>query len=419
MPSNWLESPDWQAVQGVWLALLNLAEYPTEAVPWDLLRLHVDRHLNCLQRLVLSKAMRVDEQRQIEDLVQARFDQALEQLNRQRQQQKPYWVVAPDHYRGNFSRFQAMGDLEQRFNETKTELELSQVPRQIRFQALHDLNLELMEKYLLRQPVEQKPLLWRAALEHTILLSWSETYEEALTTLMSDLSIADASDLAHRVLKSSRFLQAQRSAVRVLARDLPQVEIVETFQQILNYSETPDSLILEILQALPAQLTWEPVLLDLLEDLQRDSSELRHVLLNKWQQLESPRQSQRLLSIFQSARGWQARTRCLAIHALARHGVLTAMDQVSAILQEAARADDTRLLQLAAETLVLFNDTRAVPYLLSALNGQYRQQTRLEKLSHAFASEQQDQLPILVSLLEKLGQEIHFDRSSGLWKIQQ
>lgn len=418
MPSNWLDSSDWKAVQGVWLALLNLAEYPTEAVPWDLLRLHVDRHLNCLQRLVLSKVMSVEEQHQIEDLLQARFDQALEQLNRQRQQQRPYWV-APDHYRGNFSRFQAMGDLEQVFNQLKTELGLKQVPRQIRFQALHDLNLELMEKYLLRQPLESKALLWPAALEHTILLSWSDLHQDALAELMSDLSTADANDLAHRVLKSSRFLQAQRSAVRVLANALPQPEVVETFRQILSYSETPASLILEILQVLPAQVSWEPVLLDLLEQGQRDSAELLAVLLNKWQELESPRQSQRLLTIFQAARGWQPQTRCLAIHALARHGLLTGMDQVSAILQEAARADDTRLLQLAAETLVLFKDTRAVPYLLAALNGQYRQQTRLEKLGQAFASEQQEQLPILVNLLEKLGQEMHFDPSSGLWKIRQ
>ncbi len=419
MTSSWLKSRDWQAVQGVWLALLNLSEYPTESVPWDLLRLHVDRHLNCLQRLVLSKAMRVDEQRQIEDLVQARFDQALEQLNRQRQQQKPYWV-APDHYRGNFSRFQAMGDLEQAFNQLKAELKLNQVPRQIRFQALHDLNLELMERYLLRQLPEEKALLWRAALQHTILLSWSEEHDDALADLMADLPTADADELAHRVLKSSRFLQAQRSAVRILARSLPQAEIVETFQQILTYSETPDSLILEILQVLPEDLSWEPILLDLLEqDSPQPRSELRQVLLNKWQQLDAPRQSQRLLQIFQSARGWHAMTRCLAIHALARHGLLTAMDQVSAILQEAARADDTRLLQLAAETLVLFKDTRAVPYLLAALNGQYRQETRLEKLGHAFASEHQEQLPLLVKLLEKLGQEMHFDPSSGLWKAQQ
>lgn len=416
MPARqWLESPDWQALQVLWLALQALAEHPADVVSWDILRLFVDRQLNGLQRLVMQHLLSVEQQRQLEALLHTRFDQVLEQLNRQRQQQKPYWV-APQHYRGPFSRYQALADLEIAFQRLQAELNLPQVPRQIRFQALHDLNHELLEKRALSQPVAEKAQVWQADLEHIVALAWRELPpDQALAEVLEQLPERDPVELAERVLKSTRFLQAQCSAVRVLGQRLTPQALAETLQPLLSYPETPARVSQEILAAVALDESWEPALLELIERPET-SHELREQAIRKWRQLAQPQLVTRLLQTFQAARNWHPISRLLAIQALAHHGVYAGVEQVLAFLQEAARSDDARLLQAATEALVQLKEPQAVTYLLAVLNGQYRQETALERLQHAFLSERQEQYPFLVEALEKLGQPVEQEPLSGRWK---
>src|SRR5690606_16959056 len=125
---------------------------PREDLPWDLLRLFIDRHLNQLQRLTLSGLLGLEQQQRLEALVQARFEQALNELNRQRQQRQPY-LVEDQIRRGPFSHYQALGDLERQLKTAQQALKISQLPHATRSLVLHHLNLTLLEDLARRWPL--------------------------------------------------------------------------------------------------------------------------------------------------------------------------------------------------------------------------------------------------------------------------
>jgi hypothetical protein len=420
-----LEQADWQALQADWQALLALTESPREFIPWDPLRVYIDRHLNSLQRLVMMQIISPDGQQVIQDLMQARFDQALEHLNLQRQRAQPY-VSESRSYRGPFSRHQAGFDLEAELKSVKQTLELAQVPRGIRQHVLHDDNLELLERLTLLQPIETRAEIWRAALRQLVLLAWTEApSEESLNSLLQKLPDQDLGNLAERVLKSSRFVQAQCSAVRLLAQQGDASRLKSLFEPLLLYPQTPATLQQEILMGLtsPLDIAWGRTLLELLRnneirvDTGRVSlAQVRQLALRRLG--EVPALAPELLTLFQQARGWEARSRLMALQTLARAGIFTGFEQVIALLQEAARQDDPALLQQVVETLVLQRDPAAIPFLLGVLNGQYRQETTLERLRSAFAAERQEQYPFLLQALEKLGLRVSQDPHTGKWKAQ-
>ncbi|MEZ0370932.1 MAG: hypothetical protein ACAI44_17705, partial [Candidatus Sericytochromatia bacterium] len=366
-----LAAPDWQALQADWQALLALTEHPREEIPWDSLRVAIDRNLNTLQRLVLQRKISSEEQIVIQDLIQARFDLALEHLNQQRQQRQPY-LAESRSYRGPFSRHQAIGDLETGLREVQAELGLMQVPRMIRQHVLHDDNLELLERHTLLHPPESRGAIWRGSLQQLVLLSWTELdATEALDQLLQQLPGQDLVALAERVLKSSRFVQSQCSAVRVLGQLGGAERFKSLLEPLLTYARTPPSLQQEILLSLPAPLDpgWGPALLSLLQQNPTEAPESRVSLASVRQQAlrrlaELPELANELLLIFQQARGWEPRSRLQAIQTLARAGIFTGLEQVISLLQDAARQDDLLLLQQAVETLVLQRDPAAVPFLL-------------------------------------------------------
>ncbi|PKL76715.1 MAG: hypothetical protein CVV27_08870 [Candidatus Melainabacteria bacterium HGW-Melainabacteria-1] len=423
MPAELLASSDWQALQADWQALLALTEQPREDVLWDPLRVYIDRHLNTLQRLMLNHQLSPDAQLIIQDLVQARFDQALEHLNLQRQQRQPY-LAESRSYRGPFSRHQAMGDLESQLRQLQGQLDLPQVPRMIRQHVLHDDNLELLERLTLLQPPEARPELWRRALPQIVLLSWTEVEAApALEALITQLPEQNVPGLAERVLKSSRFVPAQCSAVRLLAKSLAPEPLRALLEPLLLYPQTPATLLQEILLVLPAPLdsSWGRALLSLLARPETDTdagrvsfAQVRQLALRRL--AEQSELASELLGIFQQARNWEARSRLQAIQTLALAGIMVGFEQVIALLQESARQDDLLLLQQAVETLVLQRDPAAIPFLLGVLNGQYRQETALERFRRAFVAERQDQYPFLLKALERLGQTVIQDPLTGRWK---
>lgn len=421
--SELLAASDWQALQSDWQALLALTEQPREDVPWDKLRVMVDRHLNTLQRLVLQKQIRTEAQPVIQELIQARFDQALEHLNQQRQRQQPY-LAESRSYRGPFSRHQALGDVEAGLRNVQQELGLAQVPRRIRQHVLHDDNFELLERLTLQHEPQTRGTIWHDSLHQLVLLSWTELdAATALEQQLTQLPEHDLEQLAERVIRSSRFVQAQCSAVRLLLQLSPPPRHKQLLKPLLLYSETPASLQQEILLQLPQPLDteWGQALLELLGQTRPDRPGARVSHASVRQQAlrrlgEQPELADELLALFQQARGWDARSRLQAIQTLARAGIFTGFEQVIALLQDAARQDDTLLLQQVVETLVLQRDPASVPFLLGVLNGQYRQETAIERFQRAFAAERQEQYPFLLKALERLGQKVVQDPHTGRWK---
>lgn len=418
-----LEASDWQAIQSDWLALLDLAQFPREDCPWDLLLLSLDRHLNFLQRLTLKKWLSAEEQQGIESLVHARFDQVLEALNLQRQQQQPY-LVQEQVYRGPFSRYRALGDLELRLKEVQRLLDLPQVPRKVRDHILHDMNLELLERFSLRQSPATRADFWQKALLYVVCLSWTEQELSAATAflLQKQPEAEQHRELAQRVLKSSRFLHSQAAAVRLLMREIADPTLAAEMKTLLAYSETPPPVLLEILRRLPPQRDWQAALLELalrvvpeVESRARFEP-VRQLALRKLAALSGLPDSD-CRTLFERAQNWAADSRLLAIQVLAQSTLSGLFEEAIVLFKQAALQDDQPLLRLAAETLGVLQDGRAVSHLLAVLNGQYYQVTALERYRHAFAAEVREVYPFLLQTLEKLGQQVQQDPFSGRWVI--
>lgn len=420
-----LNSADWQAVQSDWLALLGLAAAPRENLPWDILLLSLDRHLNLLQRLTLNKCLTSEEQQNISALVHARFDQVLEQLNLQRQQHQPY-LLQENLYRGPFSRYRALGDLELCLKEMQHELALPQIPREIRDHVLHDLNLELLERYALQHKPSERPQIWSDALHYTAYLSWNPLAPaEALNLLFQKMpAVNKQPELALRVLKTSRFLHSQCAAVRVLMSQSS--DLSQDLMKLLKYAETPNAVILEIVSRLnPGQAEWQEVLLDLLAHAQTNSKQdktpffqVRQAVLRKLALFQNQEQEERLAMLFRDGEGWSPSCRLLAIQLLAHSTVSGLFEEAIVYFKQAAHHDDQPLLYLAAETLGLLGDGRAISHFLAVLNGDYAQTTALERYRKAFAAESQSGFPFLVKTLDKLGQKVYQDSFTGRWQVQ-
>ncbi|MBF2052593.1 MAG: hypothetical protein IGS03_03910 [Candidatus Sericytochromatia bacterium] len=424
-----LEAPEWQRLQQTWLGLLALAEQPPEALAWDDLRLYVDRHLNQLQPLLLRKRISPEQQQGICFWMQARLDQVLHELNRQRQQTQPY--LSEDALRrGPFSHYQALGDMEREMQQLQKTLNVSSLPYALRNLVLHHLNLTLLADTARHWPAAERASRWQAALPLLVWLSWSEAEpRQALSDLLTALPDTEAERvaLAWRALKSSDFVQAQCAAVRVLAGVVP---LTGDLLRLLDYAETPLPVRLEILWHWPPP--WPaaalPVLLNLLQlpapaaASSTDWERLRQLALRRYtasvavDDAESLARAQSaLLRCLHQGPGWQVPTRLLAIQSLARWGCATAFDEVLTLLQEAAAQDNAPLLLQAAETLASLGDTRAVAPLLAVLNGKYRQTTAWERYGQIFEAEQQQQAAGLVQALRQLGVTVNWQADQARW----
>lgn len=423
-----LESAEWQRLQQNWLGLLALAEQPREALDWDQLRLYVDRHLNQLQPLVLRKLLSPAQQHDICFWMQARLDQVLQELNRQRQQTQPY-LTEESLRRGPFSHYQALGDLERELQRQQAEQAGSSLSYAERNLVLHHLNLTLLADAARRWPLAERAARWQQALPLLVCLSWSSAEPQtALAEMLAALPDTEAEQvsLAWRALKSSTFVQAQCAAVRVLAAAVP---LSGDLLRLLAYAETPLPVRLEILWHWPPSwpVSAQPVLLELLQrpaeaGTSSDWERLRQLALRRYAATVPSEQpevlasaQQALLQCLQAAPGWQAPTRLLAIQILARWGCVTAFDEVLALLQGAAAQDNAPLLLQAAETLASLGDARAVPPLLAVLNGKYRQTTAWERYGQAFAAEQQQQASGLTQALRQLGVTVLWQTEQARW----
>lgn len=423
-----LEAPEWQRLQQTWLGLLALAEQPPEALAWDDLRLYVDRHLNQLQALVLRKLLSPEQQQGICFWMQARLDQVLHELNRQRQQTQPY--LSEDALRrGPFSHYQALGDMEREMLQLQRTLHIISLPYALRNLVLHHLNLTLLADTARHWPVAVRAAHWQAALPLLVGLSWSEADpQQALSDLLAALPDTEAERvaLAWRALKSSGFVQAQCAAVRVLADAVP---LTDDLLRLLAYAETPLPVRLEILWHWPPP--WPaaalPVLLELLQlpapvAASADWERLRQLALRRYtasvavDDAEALARAQTaLLQCLQQGPRWQVSTRLLAIQSLARWGCATAFDEVLALLQGAAAQDNAPLLLQAAETLASLGDARAVAPLLAVLNGKYRLTTAWERYGQVFEAEQQQQAVGLVQALRQLGVTVSWQADQARW----
>lgn len=425
MTSPLLESPEWQSLQQTWLALLALAEQPREGLPWDVLRLYVDRHLNQLQPLVLQQLLSPAQQQAVCFWMQARLDQILSELNRRRQQTQPYLNDDPLR-RGPFSHYQALSDLERELQQVQQSW-ATPLPYALRNAVLHHLNLTLLAEAARRMPPAERPQRWQTALPLFRWLSWSEVepvvaLESLLAALPQEKDTQQA--LAWRVLKSSRFVQAQCAAVRVLAieTDLP-----EALLTLLDCADTPLAVRHEILWRWPSP--WPsvalPVLLRLLSlssppETATDVESLRQLALRRYAasvsvEAQSAAAETLFNSVQQSEATWKPPTRLLALQILARWGLKTDFEGVLSLLQQAAAQDDHSLLQQAAETLVSYEDLQAVEPLLAVLNGKYRQQTAWERYGQAFVGEHQSQAQGLVQALRQLGIRVQWSSEQALW----
>lgn len=421
------DSPIWQALQRDWQALQILSENPVLFDSWDLLRVYLDRQVTPLQRLVLQQQLTPEDQQIIGELVQLRFEQA---LSAQKQQHGHHlYQVESQAHRGPFSRYQALSDLERAMLAQQQEQQLSQTPRSIRQAVLHDQNFELMERFARRQSRETRASQWQAALKWLVLLSWNEELNpqalDALRLALSELSQASkVPSLALRALKSSRQLQVQCAAIRLLAQAQPLPW--EDLLRLLKSPHTPSRVLQEIMSLPPPYPEGlSAALIHLLTRAQADLTgeqisfgQLRRQALQLLPRAASLEERPEVLQLFQQARDWHVKTRLVAIQVLAEFDYQVGFEETVALLQQAAREDDMPLLELATETLVKLKNPDARPFLLAVLNGQYRQETAYERYGQAFNAEIQSQYPFLKNALERLGQRVIEDPLTGQWRVQ-
>lgn len=410
---------DWAPVQADWAALLSLAEQPV-ACDLDSLRLSVLRRAAGLQQQLPPAQADA-----LEQLLQRRVDQI-------RMQQQPNTTASPYlrppyPLRGPYSRHQALYELENQLENHRRAQHNLQLPLAQRLLCLHDLHLELLEQVALHTPSERRPERWEAALQLVIQLSWdAPPPEQARDPLFERLSQEDPAELATWALRHSPSITSQCAALRLQAHSLMPQELEQAWQPLLDYPATPVPVLLEILHLLPpapsAQIYSQ--LVALVGQARSDHppeafASVRQQALRRLGQAPPRPTGTALHTLFQQQhQHWQLRTVLQALQTLARLGIPEGFELALETLQAAARQDDPPILQLAAETLGLLGDARAIPYLLSVLNGQYRQLTALEQFRSAFAAEFQEQQPVLTQALERLGCPVQQDPISGRWQSQ-
>lgn len=416
-----LNSPEWQQVQVLWLRLQYFFEAPDVAPDWSLLRVWVDRELNVLQRLRLRKVLSAAQIHEIQGLFQQRFDQLLQSFYQQRQTPYAYLPAVP---RGPYTRYQALGDLEAVFFQCQKALRIPQVQQSVRDRVLHDLNFEVVERYVLSQPETERGTCWQAVLERVVWLSW---FAEPLPASWAEAIALDAEQteqLALRALKSSDWVSVQCCAIRILARN-PSLIVQQTvFLPLFQDPQTPESVILEILSTLQPHPTWEEPLIDALVRHTWAYTTLQRVL-HCWVQLPIHHETESLQKLLHT---WSVvpELQLSAWQALARTSRLPrpyeqfpeAYDRVQAILQEAVIKDHSGLLQQALQTCAQLKDPRFIPLLQSILNGRYRQHSVLEKMGGGFSGERQSDTEGLLAALEQLGCTLVFDEFAEKWCIR-
>ncbi len=421
-----LLSPDWQQVQALWLRLQYFFEVPQPSPDWSLLRVWMDRELNRLQRLVLNKQLSPDQAQQVQQLFQHRFDQLLQYFYRQ--QSSPY-TYFPNVPRGPFTRYQALGDLEQAFFEWQKKLRLPQVPQRIRDRVLHDLNFEGVERYAQARLPEDRGDVWSQALERVVWLSWNEqTFRPDFSELA--MSADQVETLALRALKSSGWVSVQCCAIRLLARSQALDLQYDYFLPLFKDPHTPEAVLLEMLSVWQADPRWESALLQTLKPETVSERRLAYTTLQQvlscWLQLPHPQERLVLHQLVQShPLEWPAVLTLSAWQALARTSERSrpceehpeAYDAVLPILQQAVLQDHSGLLQDALATITRLRDPRFVPVLQAILNGKYRQHSLFEKMGGGFVGERQGETAFILNALEQLGCRMTFDEPTGKWRL--
>lgn len=421
-----LLSPDWQRVQALWLRLQCFFDVPQASPDWSLLRVWMDRELNLLQRLVLKKQLSPSQAQHVQQLFQHRFDQLLQSFYRQKSTPYTYLPTVP---RGPFTRYQALGDLEQAFFEWQKKLRLPQVPQRIRDRVLHDLNFEVVERYAHAQTAEDRGLSWSQALELVVWLSWSE---QNLVLDFPELAMNDlqVQELALRALKSSGWVSVQCCAIRLLARSQSLALQYDCFLPLFKDAHTPEAVLLEILSVWQPDPRWENALLQTLKSETPSRHQLAYTTLQQvlscWLQLPDPQERLLLHQLLQSPQlSWPAVLTLSAWQALARTSGRSrpceeypeAYDAVLPLLQQAVLQDHSGLLQEALVTVTLLRDPRFVPVLQAILNGQYRQHSLFEKMGGGFVGERQGETALILNALEQLGCVVSFDERTGKWSL--
>lgn len=420
-----LLSPDWQRVQALWLRLQTFFDVPQSNPDWSLLRVWVDRELNLLQRLVLKKMLLPGQAQEIQRLFQHRFDQLLQSFYRQ--QSTPYTYL-PTVPRGPFTRYQALGDLEQVFFTWQKQLRLPQVPQLIRDRVLHDLSFEVIERYTLSQPLEQRGDYWSQGLAFIVWLAWSEQpFDVGFPEL--NLTEEQIQELALRALKSSGWVSVQCCAIRLLAR-AQSLSLQDTyFLPLFEDEHTPEAVLLEILSVWKPDPRWEKPLLQRLQtasNVQTLAYTTLQRILSCWLLLPAPQERLFLHQLLQThLEIWPATLVLSAWQVLARtsgqvrpcEAFPEAYDSVLPLLQQAILQDHSGLLQEALVTVTLLRDPRFVPVLQGILNGQHRQHSLLEKMGGGFLGERQNDTALLLQTLEQLGCVMRFDERTGKWAL--
>ncbi|MGV3522977.1 MAG: HEAT repeat domain-containing protein [Candidatus Sericytochromatia bacterium] len=373
----------------------------------------------------MQKQLPAVEAEALEQLLHCRVDQV-------RQQQQPSLPAAPylrpsHSLRGPYSRHQALYELENRLETHRREQGNLQLSLSQRLNCLHDLNLELLESLAQQTPAQQRAERWEAAIKWVVELFWQAPEpSSARDPLFERLSQEDPAELAAWALRHSPAITSQCAALRLQAQSLMPDELEQAWLPLLTYPATPVPVLLEILQRLPqpAGFRLYNSLLELVMQSRSDHppdsfasvrQKALHMLAYAPAQPTGPLLQQGVRAHRQD---WQLRTTLQALQTLARLGYTEGFEWALEALQEAARQDDPPILQLAAETLGLQGDPRAVPYLLGVLNGQYRQLTALEQFRSAFAAEIQEQQPVIQQALERLGCPVQQDPISGRWQGQ-
>ncbi len=417
-----LQTPEWGQVQNLWLNL-QCAEVNAPFTDRDFLWVWTDRQLNVLQRLVLRKQLTPAIQHEIRLLFQCRFEQVLTRFYPPTPQ--PY---GPQHLvpRGPFTRYQALGDLEQAFRRCQHQLQLPQVPQALRDHVLHDLNFEVIERYIRYQPAEVKALCWQPALEQVVWLSWRETQEDVFSDIeAAGNDIHQRRETALRALKSSPLVSVQCSAVRVLANTEQVEQIAEDyFLPLLQSEQTPETVGLEILTFLPPQERWEWDVLQWLR--QKQSNSLRQRAVKYWMCLKHPRHRDFLYQLLQThAEQWPTSLIYLCWEALLHTSpastpceeLTDAFPALMPLFQRAVAEHDSHELSRILALFTLLRDPRTLSLMLGALNGTFRQDSVLEQMGGGFQGERLEEANLLKSTLEALGARLYFDSVEEKWRM--
>lgn len=443
-----LESPTWHHLQLYWEALEALSDYfligeahepmeeeeqlPARAFDWDQLRLLLDRRLMAGQELVLQEAMTLQELKVTQEIVLFRLEQGLLRLNQQRQLQHQQYAVAPDPYlRPKYSRYHALKEIEQQIKGYKTQEEYKEyLPIHVHQHIVEDMSMELIEIFAKRLSEDEREKKWHVLLQSVLALSCNEIpHQSAVDQVMDLLEQEDPFKLALRVAQSSSYEKSIESAIRILAR-YPGEDASKAYKRIIQrFGESYyiQEQAIEQLGLIPDSNAFE-LLLEIIksdiDDEERDVNgrfyhHVRVLALRALQGFKKEKSEQtQMIETFQVAinqSSWGIFSQLTAIQVLASLGVYVGFEIAVMALQMSTSKDYSKIQELAADTLVILKDRRAIQFLFSALNELTKSETVIERYKGAFKRDTQFIIDKLCWGLQQFGIIAVQDLISGEW----